>query len=129
MCIRDRLKKRGRSIPQDQKERESQRQIGLIGGLSGYFIGVSKQLAYNPQVVSGYILLPIIWYHARLMKKIPTAEDIDIDFDFVKWVLQNDSVWIKWFGGIIPLSILIWTASYHIVAGFCTCLLYTSRCV
>ncbi|CAR22733.1 Mcp1p [Lachancea thermotolerans CBS 6340] len=113
-------RRRGKSIPQDQKERESQRAIGLIGGLSGYCIGVSKQLAYNPQVVTGYILTPLLWYHGRIMKEVPLEQDFGaIDIDFPKWILQNDNAFIKWFGGILPLSVLIWAASYHVVAGFC----------
>ncbi|CEP60107.1 Mcp1p LALA0_S01e03202g [Lachancea lanzarotensis] len=111
--------KRAKNRVQDSAERESQREIGLVGGLSGYFIGVTKQLSYNPQILTGYILAPAIFYHTYLMKKAPLQEGIDIDFDFVKWILQNDSKFIKWWIGIIPLSALIWTASYHFGAGLC----------
>ncbi|SCV03167.1 LAMI_0H05996g1_1 [Lachancea mirantina] len=103
----------------DERERTSQRNIGLVGGLSGYFVGSYRQLAYSPQALSGYILIPVIIYHMRLMKWIPASLDIDIDFDFVKWLLQHNSSTIKWAAGIIPLSLLISTGAYHIVAGTC----------
>ncbi|SCV05782.1 LANO_0H15060g1_1 [Lachancea nothofagi CBS 11611] len=119
VASRWRQPKRGKNVPQDSRELESQRKIGLIGGLSGYFVGISKQLSYNPQVVSGLILAPAFFYHTRLMKKIPQAQGFDVDFDFVKWILQNDSAIVKWFGGIIPLTVLIWAASYHFGAGIC----------
>ncbi|SCU95681.1 LAME_0F12992g1_1 [Lachancea meyersii CBS 8951] len=111
--------KRAKTIPQDSRERESQREIGLVGGLSGYFIGVTKQLSYEPQVLSGYILAPALFFHTQLLKSVPFAQGIDIDIDFVKWILQNDSTFIKWGVGLLPLSVLIGTATYHFGAGLC----------
>lgn len=113
-------KKRHRNftVPSNQ-EPQPQREIGLTGGLSGYFIGINKQLNYSPQIWSGYLLAPAILYHLSIMKWIPRVEDVEVGFDFIKWILQNDSPWIKWVGGYIPYSLLIIMGCYHICAGIC----------
>ncbi|QLL30935.1 hypothetical protein HG536_0A07500 [Torulaspora globosa] len=105
----------------DAAERDSQRLIGLTGGLSGYFVGFNRRFSTSPQVLSGYILLPALGYHMAIMKFIPDSPGfyVDVDFSFVKWILQNDDWRIKWLAGIIPLSLLIYSGTYHIVAGAC----------
>lgn len=103
----------------DDKQRQSQRSIGLIGGFSGYFIGINRNFSYSPQVLSGYILTPIILYHMTLMKWMPKKVGVDVDFTFVKWILQNNKWSVKWVGGIVPLSALIAFSTYHIIAGLC----------
>lgn len=105
----------------DAAERDSQRLIGLTGGLSGYFVGFNKRFNISPQVLSGYILAPVLAYHVAIMKIIPDSSKfyIDIDFNFVKWILQNDDWRIKWLAGLIPLSLLIYSGTYHIIAGIC----------
>lgn len=105
----------------DASERNSQRVIGLIGGLSGYFVGFNKNFRVSPQVISGYIMLPFLAYHLGIMKFIPDSSNmfIDIDFNFIKWLLSNEDWKIRWLGGILPLSLLIWSGTYHIFAGMC----------
>lgn len=105
----------------DAAERDSQRLIGLTGGLSGYFVGFNKRFTISPQVLSGYILAPVLAYHLTIMKFVPNSSKfyVDIDFNFVKWILQNDDWRIKWVAGLIPLSLLIYSGTYHIVAGVC----------
>lgn len=105
----------------DASERDSQRLIGLTGGLSGYFVGFNKRFTISPQVLSGYILAPALAYHLIIMKFAPDSSKfyVDIDFNFVKWILQNDDWKIKWVAGIIPLSLLIYSGTYHILAGAC----------
>lgn len=105
----------------DAAERDSQRVIGLTGGLSGYFIGFNKHFSISPQVLSGYILAPVLAYHMAIMKFVPDSPGfyIDIDFNFVKWVLQNDDWKIKWAAGVVPLSLLIYSGTYHFIAGAC----------
>ncbi|SCU82715.1 LADA_0C07470g1_1 [Lachancea dasiensis] len=90
------------------------REFGLVGGLSGYFIGAARELAYNPQVVSGYVLVPAVAYHARLMA------GSEVDFDFVRWILQNERrAAVAWAAGAVPLAVLVWSATYHLGAGLC----------
>lgn len=105
----------------DAAERDSQRLIGLTGGLSGYFVGFNKRFTVSPQVLSGYILAPVLAYHLAIMKFIPDSSKfyIDVDFNFVKWTLQNDDWRIKWVAGLAPLSLLIYSGTYHIIAGIC----------
>lgn len=102
-----------------RKPDDSQSAIGLTGGISGYIFGVNKIFEISPQILSGYILTPLLAYHLFLMVAGPRLVKFDIDFSFVKWVLQNDNTLIKWVGGIIPLSLLVWSGTYHICAGDC----------
>lgn len=104
---------------QDASERDSQRVIGLTGGLSGYFTGFKKKFALSPQILTGYILGPLLIYHLCVMKLIPDHLKIDIDFNYVKWILQNKNWQLKWLAGIAPLTLLIWSGTYHICAGIC----------
>lgn len=104
---------------QDESERISQRTIGLTGGLSGYYTGLKKNFRIAPQVLSGYVLAPLLTYHLYLMKLIPEELKTDVDFNYVKWILQNSNWQVKWIGGIIPLSMLIGFGTYHILAGMC----------
>lgn len=105
----------------DATERDSQRLIGLTGGLSGYFMGFNKEFTILPQTLTGYILGPLLAYHLAIMRFIPDSSKmyIDVDFNYVKWILQHDDWRIRWAAGIIPLSLLIWSGTYHIVAGIC----------
>lgn len=105
----------------DAAERNSQRVIGLTGGLSGYFAGFNKNFTISPQILSGRLLVPLLGYHMAIMKFIPDSEGlyVDVDFNYVKWILQNDDWKIKWLAGIIPLSLLIYSGTYHIIAGAC----------
>lgn len=104
---------------QDESERISQRVIGLTGGLSGYFTGFKKSFKLSPQIFSGYILAPLLTYHLYVMKLIPDRLRVDIDFNYVKWILQNPNWQVKWIGGIIPITFLIGSGTYHILAGIC----------
>lgn len=105
----------------DATERDSQRLIGLTGGLSGYFMGFNKEFTISPQTLTGYILGPLLAYHLAIMRFIPDSSRtyVDVDFNYVKWILQHDDWWIRWVAGIIPLSLLIWSGTYHIGAGIC----------
>ncbi|QLG74027.1 hypothetical protein HG535_0F05390 [Zygotorulaspora mrakii] len=106
---------------EDTRERTSQRVIGLTGGLSGYFVGFNKSFNIPPQVLTGYILVPFLAYHLAIMKVIPNSSRIfvDIDFNFVKWIFKHEDWRIRIFGGFIPFSMLIWSGTYHIIAGTC----------
>ncbi|CAR28557.1 hypothetical protein ZYGR_0S01900 [Zygosaccharomyces rouxii] len=104
---------------QDESERVSQRVIGLTGGLSGYFTGFKKSFSLPPQILSGYILAPLLTYHLYVMKLIPDELKTDVDFNYVKWILQNPNWQVKWIGGIIPITLLIGSGTYHIFAGMC----------
>lgn len=112
-------KKRKEAITDIDSEQLNQRKIGLVGGLSGYFIGINKKLNYNPQVMSGWLLAPLVMFHGTLMKWIPNYAGVDIDFDYVKWLLSMDKDYIVRYGlGYIPLVSLMTFGTYHIVAGF-----------
>ncbi|AMD19056.1 HBR155Wp [Eremothecium sinecaudum] len=117
--IRSRHKKGRKFIKRIEKEDISHRKFGLIGGLSGYFVGLYKKSPISPQTASGYLLLPFLLYHVRLMKHVPEAVGVDIDFDFVKWFLFNntESAWTRWFLGILPLTGLIASGTYHMIGG------------
>lgn len=96
----------------------SQTRIGLVGGLSGYFIGIKRNLQYNPQVVTGWLLAPLVFFHGTLMKWAPNHGKVDIDFDFVKWMLnENRSPLLRFVLGYIPLIALIGFGTYHTIAG------------
>lgn len=104
---------------QEENGRDSQRTIGLTGGLSGYFTGFKKSFLLPPQIISGYVLAPLLTYHLYAMKLIPDELKTDVDFNYVKFILQNSNWQLKWIGGIIPLSLLIGSGTYHICAGMC----------
>ena len=92
--------------------------IGLVGGLSGYFIGVKRQLNYNPQVLTGWLLTPLLIFHGILMKILPQSSKVDIDFDFVKWLLNKErGSFVRWGLGYGPLIALIGLGTYHIFSG------------
>lgn len=104
---------------QDASELDSQRVIGLTGGLLGYFTGFRKRFSLSPQVLTGYILTPLLVYHLLVMKLLPTHLKVDVDFNYVKWIIQNANWRVKWIAGIAPLALLIWSGTYHICAGMC----------
>lgn len=96
----------------------AQSRIGLVGGLSGYFIGIKRNLQYNPQELTGWLLTPVLFFHGALMKWLPNTAKVDIDFDFVKWLLDKDRGALVRIGlGYGPLVALIGLGSYHIIAG------------
>lgn len=104
----------------NKKSSTSQDNIGLTGGISGYFLGLYKQFSVSPLSISGYVLTPFVLYHLLIMKWIPESMgEPDSGFDFVKQMLRASEWWIRWFAGIIPLTALISAASYHVVAGAC----------
>ncbi|CDO93607.1 unnamed protein product [Kluyveromyces dobzhanskii CBS 2104] len=120
-----RILKKLQSPPKRQKAESfletqsvAQSKIGLVGGLSGYFIGIKRNLQYNPQELTGWLLTPVLLFHGALMKWLPAAAKVDIDFDFIKWLLNKDRDLFSRVGfGYGPLIALIGLGSYHIIAG------------
>ncbi|CAI4064467.1 hypothetical protein N7582_002711 [Saccharomyces uvarum] len=97
----------------------SQDTIGLTGGVYGYLFGLYKNFRISPQVISGYILTPVLIYHLLIMKWVPRSLSTEVDFASIKQLLSNKNRWWKWLGGIIPLAVLIESSVYHIGSGFC----------
>ncbi|CAI4036520.1 hypothetical protein SMKI_15G3670 [Saccharomyces mikatae IFO 1815] len=101
------------------KQDLSQDAIGLTGGISGYLFGLYKNFRFPPQVVSGYILVPVLIYHLLIMKWIPNSISSEVDFASIKQLLSSKNKWWKWVGGLVPLAILLQSSVYHIGSGFC----------
>lgn len=96
----------------------SQGSIGLTGGIVGYFLGWRKKFKHSPLIVSGYLLTPFLLYHVIIMRW-GLVNPESKGFTFVDWLLTNSDWWIRVVGGIIPLSVLIVSGTYHIGAGIC----------
>ncbi|CAI4051973.1 Mcp1p SKDI_15G3690 [Saccharomyces kudriavzevii IFO 1802] len=102
-----------------EKQDLSQDAIGLTGGVSGYLFGLYKTFRIPPQVISGYILVPVLIYHFLIMKWVPNSISTEVDFASIKQLLSSKNIWWKWLGGFVPLVILIESSVYHIGSGFC----------
>lgn len=101
------------------KQDLSQDTIGLTGGISGYLFGLYKTFRIPPQVISGYILVPVLIYHLLIMKWVPNSISTEVDFASIKQLLSNKNRWWKWLGGLVPLAILLESSVYHIGSGLC----------
>ncbi|AGO11365.1 AaceriACR114Cp [[Ashbya] aceris (nom. inval.)] len=114
-----RWRRRGRRYVTRVEADTSPRRIGLIGGLSGYFLGLNKTVRHSPHALSGYLLVPLLAYHAALMKWLPARVGVDVDFDFVQWLLYGGtgSAWTRWGLGIMPLAGLVSVGAYHMFTG------------
>ncbi|CCE62752.1 hypothetical protein TPHA_0D01110 [Tetrapisispora phaffii CBS 4417] len=110
----------------ENSQDNSQKTIGLVGGVSGFLLGLKKRFSIPPQVVSGYVLNTALAFHLLIMKFGPSLANIDIDFGYVKWILQNNEKTTKWVFGIVPLATLITSGTYHILAGSCQYLNFKS---
>jgi succinate dehydrogenase hydrophobic anchor subunit len=97
----------------------SQDSIGLTGGISGYLFGLYKTFRIPPQVISGYILVPVLIYHLLIMKWVPNSISTEVDFASIKQLLSSKNRWWKWLGGLVPLAILLESGVYHIGSGLC----------
>ncbi|EDO14876.1 hypothetical protein Kpol_1012p3 [Vanderwaltozyma polyspora DSM 70294] len=93
--------------------------VGFFKGLlTQKFIGIRSSIKKtSPQVLSGYILTPLLAYHLFVMVYGPRLADFEVDFSYVKWLLQQHDSMIKWIGGIIPLIMLIGSGTFHISTG------------
>lgn len=98
----------------------SQQEIGLIGKVCECFTKFFIELPHNRQVITGYVLTPLILLHISLMNLLPRNIGLEIDFDFIKWLLRNENNYIKYLLGYTCLCGLITIGLYHITKGIST---------
>ncbi|CCH59986.1 hypothetical protein TBLA_0C01720 [Henningerozyma blattae CBS 6284] len=72
----------------------------------------------SPVSLSGSVFVFSVFFHLALIKFLPQyLGGLHTGIPFITWLLHNDSLFVRFGLGALPLIILIWGAIYHIVNG------------